>query len=74
MSPVIPHFTNECLEYLKENKQENKKYWPKVDKNILINENVNFVIQINGKTRLVTSLKSGIKEEEILKRIQENEK
>ena len=74
MNPVIPHFTNECLEYLKENKQENKKYWPKVDKNILINENVNFVIQINGKTRLVTSLKSGIKEEEILKRIQENEK
>ena len=74
MSPVIPHFANECLEYLEENKQENKKNWPKINKSILINENVNFVIQVNGKTRLVMSIKTDIEEKEILKKIYENDK
>ena len=74
MSPVIPHFANECLGYLEENKQENKKNWPKINKSILINENVNFVIQVNGKTRLVMSIKTDIKEKEILKKIYENDK
>jgi len=74
MSPVIPHFANECLEYLNDNKQANKIYWPKIDKNILINENVNFVIQINGKTRLVIMIKNGIEEKEVLNKIKQNEK
>ncbi len=74
MSPVIPHFTNECLEYLNIKTLENAVYWPKINKNILLNENTNYVIQINGKTRLVIQLKSGIDEKELLQKIKKNEK
>ena len=74
MSTVIPHFSNECLEYLNINIQKNNILWPKVDKNILVNENINYVIQINGKTRLVIELKVGIDEKELLEKIKTNEK
>ena len=46
MMPVIPHFANECIELL-EDKSEIK--WPNINKTLLIEENINFVIQINGK-------------------------
>jgi len=74
MSPVIPHFSNECLEHLGKKSQKSSMLWPKIDKNILIKENINFVIQINGKTRLVINLKAGMNEKELLKQILEKEK
>ena len=46
MMPVIPHFANECLSLLKIN---DKIEWPKINKDLLVEEKINFVIQINGK-------------------------
>ena len=46
MVPLIPHFAFECLENLKET---GNKDWPIADKKFLISNNVNIVIQINGK-------------------------
>ena len=74
MNPVIPHFANECLGYLGINTQESAFFWPEIDKNILVKENANYVIQINAKTRLVINLKSGIDEKELLQKIKINEK
>ena len=74
MSPVIPHFTNECIGYLGTKTEENSLFWPEIDKNILVNENTNYVIQINGKTRLVIELKNDINEKELLEKIKKNEK
>ena len=51
MSPVIPHFANECLEMLKFGNKEGKHKWPLINKKILIRDKVNFVVQVNGKTR-----------------------
>ncbi len=69
MSPLIPHFSSECLNTIgKENTE-----WPMVMKEDLIEENINFVVQINGKKRALLNIKRGEIEKNILKEIQENE-
>ena len=47
-SPVIPHIINECLDDLKIN---NNLIWPEIDNSLIEKENVNIVVQINGKKR-----------------------
>ncbi|MDC0054539.1 leucine--tRNA ligase [Candidatus Pelagibacter sp.] len=46
ISPIIPHFSSECLEDLK---LKPFQKWPEVDKNLIQNDNVEYVIQVNGK-------------------------
>ena len=46
MSPVMPHFTNECLSMI--NKNENLN-WPSYDEKMLVENDVEIVVQINGK-------------------------
>ena len=74
MLPVIPHFANECLETLKNGPIEDEIFWPKINEKILIKDNVNFVIQINGKSRGILNLKAGIKEKELLEKIFNDDK
>ena len=69
MMPVIPHFSNECLNSLKTN---SKIKWPDVDKQLLIEENINFVVQINGKKRGLIKANRNISEEDIINLIKEN--
>ena len=71
ISPIIPHYTSETLELLK---YKNNLDWPLYDKEILIEENVNVVIQINGKKRGLLNLHKDLNEELILKKILEDEK
>ena len=68
MSPFIPHFSSECLNSIGE--EEIK--WPKVLAYDLIEENINFVVQINGKKRGLLKVKRGEVEENIMKEIQKN--
>ena len=63
MNPFIPHFTNECLSSIK----QNKATWPIVAKEDLIEDEINFVVQINGKKRAVLKVKRDMSEKEILK-------
>ena len=70
MSPVIPHFTNECLEMLK-NKNNNK--WPEYNIKFIQEENIAIVIQINGKKRGIINLKKNTDEEELLNLIKKEE-
>ena len=44
MSPIVPHFANECLEDLGEKSEVS---WPKVNEKYLIKEDVKIVLQIN---------------------------
>ena len=69
MCPFIPHFANECLGNID---QEEMK-WPVVSKDELIEENINFVIQINGKKRALIEVKRDTEEKDILKKIQLND-
>ncbi len=68
MIPFIPHFANECLTKINKNPIQ----WPVVLKSELIEESINFVIQINGKKRALLKVKNNISEEDLLKEIQEN--
>ncbi len=74
MSPVIPHFSSECLKNLNIANPKNTFYWPKINKKILITDKINFVIQINGKTRGVMETKADLKEKDILENIKNNQK
>ena len=67
--PVIPHFSNECLELIKIKNFQ----WPEINDTLLINEKINIVIQINGKKREVINTKPDLSEEDLFKIISENE-
>jgi len=66
MSPFIPHFTSECLSNIKQNQTK----WPVVSRDELVEENINFVVQINGKKRALLNVKRDINEKGILREIQ----
>ena len=68
MSPFIPHFTNECLTNLG---QKDVK-WPTVLGEDLIQEEINFVVQINAKKRAILLVKRDLKENEVLNEIKSN--
>ena len=70
-SPVLPHFTSECLEDL--NLDPFQK-WPPVDKNLLANEMIEYVIQINGKKRGVIKAAKDITDNDLMAQIQKDEK
>lgn len=69
MNPFIPHFSNECLNTINEDQIK----WPKVSKEDLIEENINFVVQINGKKRAILKVKRDMIEKEILETIKLNQ-
>ena len=62
-TPVIPHFTNECLEDLEINDILN---WPEFDKSIVEENNINVVVQINGKKRSILNTKKNSEQEQLL--------
>jgi len=68
MNPFIPHFSNECLNTI----NENQINWPEISKKDLIEEDINFVVQINGKKRAILKIKRDVVEKEILKIIKTN--
>ena len=70
MTPILPHFANECLSMIGV-----KNYrWPEYDKSILDDEIVNIVIQINGKKRGLVQTKPNIIEEKLFEIIKNDEK
>ena len=70
ISPVIPHFASECLADLKLNPFQK---WPEVDRNLIKNETIKYVIQINGKKRATIECMKDISEKELMKEIMNNE-
>ena len=74
LSPFIPHFAAECLEILKKYEKDLIYKWPEIDKKYMLDENINLVVQINGKKREILKLKKNTSEEKILDIIKDNEK
>ena len=64
--PIIPHFSNECLNIINKNYQLR---WPAYDNSLLVENETNIVIQINGKKRGLIKTNLNIDEEELLKLI-----
>ena len=69
ISPIIPHFSNECLNLM--NIKEFK--WPKIDESILREKITNIVIQINGKKRGLIQTELDISEDKLFEKIQNDE-
>ena len=65
ISPIIPHFANECLVQLNFKDKE----WPKIEEKYLLEETVKIVIQFNGKKRGILETKKDISEENLVKEI-----
>jgi len=68
MNPFIPHFSNECLGSINEKQIK----WPTVSKEDLIEEEISFVVQINGKKRTILNIKRDMIESDILEAIKVN--
>ena len=62
-SPVIPHFTNECLEDLNIN---DDLEWPVFDEKLLEEEEVNIVVQVNSRKRGLVKTSKDIMEKDLL--------
>ena len=70
--PIIPHFSSEALEQLKEG---SSILWPKINKkDIVINNKINLVVQINGKKRSLINTKKNIDEESLIEIIKKDQK
>ena len=70
LQPVIPHFALECLEEL------DQKYipsWPLANFELIEEETFNIVVQIEGKKRGLLISESDTTEEQLLKRIKEDD-
>ena len=66
MIPIVPHFALECFE---KNQFKGDVIWPNYDEDLLIEDNVKFVIQINGKKRGLIITKNQTSEKELFEKI-----
>ena len=71
INPILPHFSNECLEMI--NVNGNIK-WPTYEKKYLEEKVVTIVFQINGKKKGLINTKKDLKEDELLNEIMKDEK
>jgi len=71
ISPVLPHFTSECLEELK---CDNKHDWPIINKKVSTVENYNIVVQINGKKRNIINTNLNMDEKTLINEIKKSSK
>jgi len=70
MLPIIPHFSLECLE---KNNFKIDQIWPSYNENQLLENNIKYVIQINGKKRGLIESERDTTKEKLLENINENE-
>ena len=68
--PIIPHFASECLEDLN---LDSFQKWPSVDKNLLSNEMIEYVIQVNGKKRGMIKAAKDITDNDLIVQIQKDD-
>jgi len=62
--PFVPHIAYECLEQIQET---NTDEWPKIEKNLKVEEKIRLAIQINGKTKKIIEVDKDIDENKVLK-------
>ena len=71
MIPIIPHFSNECLEMINKN---NKQIWPEYNEELTKEDIYLIVVQINGKKRGLIEAKQSVDEDTLNKLISEDKK
>ena len=71
INPIIPHFSNECLEKL--NQSTKNIQWPSVNNKYLDEEIINIVTQINGKKRKVFQINKSVDKESLIENIKNDD-
>ena len=72
ISPLTPHLAEELWKLLGYKSLVDEKKWPEYEKKFLIERNINLIIQINGKKKLVLNIQKGLTKEETEKFVLEN--
>jgi len=70
--PYAPHMSEELFEILGEKEKLTFKSWPKYNENLTIDNEINIVIQINGKLRGEFTATKDITKEEAIKKAKED--
>jgi len=65
LSPIVPHFAEELWQILGNQESIFKGAWPQYDPKLLVEENVELVIQVNGKLRSKIQVARDISEEKL---------
>ncbi len=69
LTPIIPHYTSECIEDLE---VLNNIQWPETNSDALVEKKIDYVIQINGKKRLILNENRDIDQESLLVKLKTN--
>ena len=67
--PLTPHIANELLDLFK---CKERYKWPSINKNL--QEDINFAVQVNGRTRDIITINRDLSQKEIEKKIKEKSK
>ena len=74
LSPLAPHLANELWEKLGNKELLEKEAWPKYDESLLVEDEVVYIVQINGKLRAQISAAPDASEQSIADLSQADEK
>ena len=74
LSPIAPHFAEELWQILGNKESIFKSAWPKYDPKLLIEENVELVIQVNGKVRTKIQAPRSISDDKLKELVLKDEK
>ena len=65
LSPVAPHMTEEIWSITGHDYSVHQRSWPAIDKSLLIEDEIEIPIQVNGKVKTRITIKKGISEKEV---------
>ena len=68
IEPMVPHLAEECWFVLGNKTTLSHVSWPKVNKDLLIKENVILIVQINGKKRGELEISTNLNDEEVIQK------
>ena len=74
LSPIVPHFAEELWQSLGNKESIFKASWPKYDAGLLVEENVELVLQVNGKVRSKIEVPRDISEDKLKELVSKDEK
>ena len=72
ISPLAPHLAEELWQLLGYKNLVSEQKWPKYENKFLTEENINLIVQINGKKKLIINIKKGLTKEQTERIVFEN--
>jgi leucyl-tRNA synthetase len=65
LAPIVPHFSEELWQAMGNKESIFKAAWPEFEEKFLLEENVEIVIQVNGKVRLKLEISRSMTEDQV---------